>query len=163
MVKLQVGVDDTDKIGVGATWSLANEIAHQLNKAKGVEYLNHTLVQLYPGTPERTTNCVATALTFGVKPDKMMWFKKKLTNKFKELTSSRHTGLAFFEGIRIPKMLVQFANQARSQLVTIEDARFVAEILGIDLNEVTGNRGLIGATAALGFAERQDEAVKPAV
>jgi methanogenesis imperfect marker protein 11 len=163
MLKLQVGVDDTDKIGEGATWSLANEIGHELNFDKDIEYLNHTLVQLYPGTPEKTTNCVATVLTFGVKPNKLGWLKKELANKFHELTSSKQTGLAFLDGIRIPKMLEQFAHEARSKLVTIDDARNLADRLNIELHEVTGDRGLIGATAALGFAEKQDEAVEPAV
>jgi methanogenesis imperfect marker protein 11 len=163
MMKLHVGVDDTDKPGVGATWSLANEIGCELDKEDGIEYLNHTLVQLYPGTPTKTTNCVATVLTFAVAINKMEYIQNKLKDQFKKLTLSEHTGLAFWSGISIPKALVQFSDQAREKVVTISEAQNVAQQVNITLLPVTGDRGLIGATAALGYSENQDSAVKPAV
>ncbi|WP_455393181.1 methanogenesis marker protein 11 [[Eubacterium] cellulosolvens] len=159
-LKLQVGVDDTDKPGAGATWSLANEIAVELSKSKGIDYLNHTLVQLYPGTPEKTTNCVATVMTFAVEKDRMGHLKNELQQGFSRATLSKHTGLAFWSGISIPNKLRQFANRARAEVVTIEQTKNMANELDIELQTVTGVRGCIGATAALGYAERQDEAVK---
>jgi methanogenesis imperfect marker protein 11 len=163
MFKLQVGVDDTDKPGVGATWSLANEIAYKLGKKKGIEYLNHTLVQLFPGTPERTTNCVATVLSFAVKPERLEFIKSELADRFTKLTQSEHTGLAFMVGISIPKKLIRFSARARKQVVTIEQAEKLANELEIELISTTdgASRGLIGAVAGLGYAENQDYAVRP--
>lgn len=160
MTKIQVGVDDTDKPGAGATWSLANEIAFQVGGLKGIEYLNHTLVQLYPGTPEKTTNCVATVLTFAVAKDKLELLKNELISCFSDLTFSEHTGLTFWTGISIPEKIIRFSNQARTEVVTIEQAKSVAEVSQIELQPVSGERGLIGAVAALGYAERQKEAVR---
>jgi methanogenesis imperfect marker protein 11 len=160
MIKIQVGVDDTDKPGAGATWSLANEIAFQVGEQKGIEYLNHTLVQLYPGTPEKTTNCVATVLTFAVTQDKLGWLKNELLRRFSEDTLSKHTGVAFWSGISIPDDLLLFSNQARKSIVTIDQAKKAAKDAGIDLQTVTGERGFIGAVAGLGYAERQEEAVR---
>ncbi len=162
MLKLQVGVDDTDKAGSGATWSLANEIAYHLGKQDGIEYLNHTLIQLYPKAPERTTNCVATVLTFGVRPAKLSYLKKELYRQFKALTLSDHTALAFWSGIELHDELVKFSSLARKEVVTLAKTISLAEKLGIELVDVTGNRGLIGAVAGLGFAEKQDSAVIPA-
>jgi methanogenesis imperfect marker protein 11 len=165
MFKLQVGVDDTDKPGVGATWSLANEIAYELGKQKGIEYLNHTLIQLYPGTPDRTTNCVATVLSFAVLPEKLEYIKRELTDRFSELTQSEQTGLAFMVGISIPKKLIRFSARARKQVVTLEQAKKMANELEIELVSIAsaGDRGLIGAVAGLGYSEKQDHAVRPMV
>ncbi len=160
MVKLQVGVDDTDKPGAGATWSLANEIAYTLSKQEGVEYLNHTLVQLFPGTPEKTTNCVSSVLTFAVKPDKFDYLKNELMNQFSTHTLSKHTGLAFWSGINIPKKLTQFSDLARQQIVTNEHTKYLASALDISMIPVTGERGCIGAVAGLGYAENQEKAIK---
>src|SRR5512136_1320614 len=40
--KVIIGVDDTDKADEGATWSLVNEIAFELSKKAGVDYLEHS-------------------------------------------------------------------------------------------------------------------------
>ncbi len=163
MLKIQVGMDDTDRPGAGATWSLANEIGFQLGKDPGIEYLNHTLVQLFPGTPEKTTNCVGTVLTFAIKPELMNEFKKKISRKFELLTLSNNTALAFWEGIVIPNQLVRFSNNARKRVVTITEAIKIADRLGIELVPITGERGIIGAVASIGYAERQDLAIRPAI
>jgi methanogenesis imperfect marker protein 11 len=163
MCKLQVAMDDTDKAGEGATWSLANEIAYEISKEEGIEYLNHTLVQLYPGTPEKTTNCVATVLTFAIEQNLLTNFKKKLIQRLKELTLSDQTGLAFYDKIIPSHEMITFSERARTQVVTIEEAKQLAIKNGIDFVSVTGDRGLIGATAALGLAEQHERAVKPAV
>jgi methanogenesis imperfect marker protein 11 len=160
MVKVQVGVDDTDKKGAGATWSLANEIAVEFAKSYGIHYLNHTLVQLFPGTPERTTNCVATVLTFAVKPDRVNYLKNELKKRFLAHTLSEQTGLAVWEGVVVPKEIKEFSNNAKKRVVTIEDAKKIASAQHIDLVKVTGARGFIGAVAGIGYAEEQEQAVK---
>ncbi len=160
MLKVHVGVDDTDRPGAGATWSLANEIGYNLNRQGWAEYLNHTLVQLYPGTPEKTTNCVATVLTFAVIPKKLNGFKKKIIKEFKRLTLSENTGLTFYQGIEIPKKLILTSNAARRRIITLSKVKMIAKELSIDLEPVSGERGLIGAFAALGYAEEQEKAVK---
>ena len=162
-LKMHVGVDDTDKAGAGATWSLANEIAFELSKKDGIEYLNHTLVQLYPATPEKTTNCVATVLTFAVDETKLTWLSEELKRQFEKLTLSMHTGLALFKGIQIPKSLIEFSNLARTRVVTLKEVYKIAQTEQIELHRITGERGLIGATAAIGYSENHELAVKPAV
>ena len=39
-------------------------------RIEGVEFLNMRLIQLNPKVPQKTTNCVGSALNFAVKPGK---------------------------------------------------------------------------------------------
>ncbi|UCH89249.1 MAG: DUF1743 domain-containing protein [Thermoplasmata archaeon] len=160
MYKIHVGIDDTDTKEIGATWSLSNEIGYQASKKSGVEYLNHTIVQLYPQAPGKTKNCVATVLTFGVRPNRrdtlIEFIKKELTTH----SVSDDTGMAVWEGIKIPTRMRQFSNKCRTGIVTLKSTKKLAEALNIQLTEITGQNGLIGATAALSYAEKHLKAVK---
>lgn len=163
MLKLHIGIDDTDKGSEGATWSLANELGVKVAQEQGIEYLNHTLVQLFPMAPTKTKNCVATVLTFAVLPAKRSKLIKKLTNLLKRETLSDDTGLAIFEGIKIPRGLTSFSDRVRAKLINISQARKAAAKLGVELIEITGETGLIGALGAIGYAERHEVAIEPAV
>jgi len=160
MVKIHIGIDDTDRSDAGATWSLANEIGVKVAEKKCIEYINHTLVQLFPMAPNKTKNCVATVLTFAVQPDKKETLIKSVSKLLKRETLSRDTGIAVFEGIKIPNQLTKFADKVRSKLISVEDTLKFADKYSIELIEITGEAGLVGAAGALGYAERHEEAVK---
>ncbi|NMC60845.1 MAG: hypothetical protein GYA51_15895, partial [Candidatus Methanofastidiosa archaeon] len=86
--KIVVGIDDTDTKEEGATWSLANELAYRVEQEGLADYLRHTLIQLYPKNPHKTQNCVSTALTFGVEPNKIPIFKESIFELFEKYTLS---------------------------------------------------------------------------
>ncbi|MCD7782260.1 MAG: hypothetical protein LUG89_06150, partial [Methanosphaera sp.] len=65
--KVIIGLDDTDIPTEGATWTLANNIANQIQQEKGYKYLEHITCQLYPNNPNKTKNCVSIILVFAVK------------------------------------------------------------------------------------------------
>ena len=161
MIKIHVGIDDTDKKGKGATWSQANEIAYFLNKKDGIEYLNHTLIQLYPHAPNKTTNCVSTVLTFGVLPTKRQYLIDEIIKNLKKETFSDDTAIAILEGIEIPKKLVDYSDRARKEIVTVENALKVANETKVDIIKITGENGIIGALAGLGYSEQIEKAVIP--
>lgn len=164
MRKITIGVDDTDSAGEGATWGLCNEIAYEISeRMRGVEYLHHTIVQLYPKAPKKTTNCVSIALTFGVLPEVEEDFIEEIKMLLKERTSSDETGMAVFRGIVIPERLRRYSDEVRTRLVSLEDAMRIASECNVELYEITGRGGFIGAVAAIGYAERTDEAVVPGV
>jgi len=160
-VKLHIGIDDTDARDQGATWSLGNELGCEAGSMEGVSYLNHTLVQLYPFAPGKTTNCVATVLTFAVPPEDKESFIEHFARRLGEATTSKHTGMAVLEGIVIPAELKEYTRQARTRVVDVEELRALEGV--VRLVEVTGRRGLIGAAAALGMAEEHEAAVVPGV
>lgn len=159
-VKLHVGIDDTDNGREGATWSLANEIGYKMGKKQGVSFINHTLVQMFPHAPHKTTNCVATVLTFAVGPQKKNALVKELLKELGSKTLSKNTGMAVFEGISIPKRLFEFSQDARSRLVTAKEAMALCDL--VDIYQVTGEEGIIGAVGALGMSEEHEAAVVPA-
>ncbi len=158
--KLIVGIDDTDKSDEGATWSLVNELANEISsRFRGVDYLEHAIVQLYPQNPHKTQNCVAVAVSLAAPQG--LW--RKLINAFEEglakHTLSKETGMAFFRGIDVPKPLRDYADRAKASMVTIDDARAAAKANGVEAISITGERGLIGAVASIAYVDSPDAAV----
>lgn len=157
--KIVVGVDDTDTKEEGATWSLANELAYRVEQEGLADYLRHTLIQLYPKNPHKTQNCVSTALTFGVEPNKIPIFKESIFELFKKYTLSKETGLVLLYGIGVDKELRNYSHKVKSSMVSIEEAIDFSKRLK-NLEVLMDNWGLIGAIAALGYSEDPTEAVR---
>ncbi|MBM4240291.1 MAG: DUF1743 domain-containing protein [Euryarchaeota archaeon] len=157
--KVVIGIDDTDTKEEGATWTLANNIGFELSNM-GFEFIDHVIVQLYPHNPNKTQNCVAVALVFAVKPDERQKLVEKTFKMLEKSTLSNKTAIAIMEGIIVPKKLRSYAEDAKKSMITVEEAEKVAEEVGIELIEVTGSRGKIGALAALGLYDDIKEAVK---
>jgi tRNA(Ile2) C34 agmatinyltransferase TiaS len=131
-----------------------------MGKKRGVSFINHTLVQMFPRAPHKTTNCVATVLTFAVSPQKKNALVKDLLKELGASSLSKNTGMAVFEGISIPKRLFEFSQTARSRLVTAKEAMALSDL--VDIYQVTGEEGIIGAVGALGMSESHEGAVVPA-
>ena len=85
MEKVIIGIDDTDTKEEGATWVLANEIGKLVEKEGIGYYIDHTIIQLYPGNPDKTQNCVSIALTFAVYPKYKYKIKELIKNHLKEI------------------------------------------------------------------------------
>jgi len=157
--KVVIGIDDTDTKDEGATWTLAHNIGAKLTKY-GYQYLDHITVQLYPHNPNKTQNCVAIALVFAVKQDEKDKLVKEVVRLLKEDTLSNETAIAVIQGIQIPEELRSYAGAAKKSMITVEEAEKVAESVGVELVEVTGSQGKIGALAALGVYNDIEEAAK---
>lgn len=158
--KIIIGIDDTDTADEGATWSLVNEIAFEISKHKGVDYLEHAIVQLYPQNPFKTQNCTSNSVSFAVPHE----LKDTIINKFKDViterTLSKETGMAYLSGLVIKDGLKTFARRVKTEMVTVEDAERAAMVNDVGLFRITGSRGLIGAVAAIPYVESPDEAVR---
>ncbi len=158
--KLIVGIDDTDRADEGATWSLVNELANDVrSRFRGVEYLEHAIVQLYPQNPHKTQNCVAIAVSFAVPPGSWRGVIRAFREMLAEHTLSKETGMAFFRGIDIPAPLREYADRAKTSMVTVEEARAAAKAGGVEAIPITGERGIIGAVASIAYVEDPDAAV----
>lgn len=158
--KIIIGVDDTDRKDEGATWSLVNEISYRISLEMDVDYLEHSIVQLYPRNPYKTQNCVAISVSFAASPNK----KAKLINNFEEMlrdfSLSDYTGMAIFEGIIFNERLMNYAKKAKTSMIEIQETYEVASQCDVILLKVKGERGLIGALAAIPYVENPDEAVR---
>ncbi len=154
------GIDDTDSPTSGATWALANEIGHQIGARKKIHYTGHCINQLFPQNPHKTQNCVSIAISFAVVPNERARLIKEVKRLLIEHSESDETGLAVHTGIEVPDAVKRYARMAKMRMVEIEDARLAAKKWGIELSEITGERGLIGALAAIGFYDDPDAAVR---
>jgi methanogenesis imperfect marker protein 11 len=145
--RLILGIDDTDTKEKGATWVLGLKLGREM--PHGI-LMTHKIIQLNPHAPQKTTNCSSTGLAFAVRPDEVAravsWARKFVA----ENTYSDQSVIAVFEGLDVPESLVAYGKDAKQKILTIQDAERLAQLTGVELVEVTGRRGAIGALAAIG-------------
>ncbi|MBP8685731.1 MAG: DUF1743 domain-containing protein, partial [Methanomassiliicoccales archaeon] len=137
----------TDTKQQGASWSMVLKVARECPVGT---LLEHKIVQLNPNVPEKTTNCVSVGVSFAVRekdlPALLAYFKEALRKN----TFSQETTMAYFVGLRIPKELEEYGWRAKSVIYNIGQAMDVASRNGVEVVEITGRRGTIGAVAAIG-------------
>ena len=147
MVRVIIGVDDTDTKEKGASWVTSLKMATTCPYGK---FLEHKIIQLNPKAPNKTTNCCSTAASFAVEPKdvgKLIDYCKDFVAKD---TVSDDTVMTVFTGLRIPEALRKWSWEAKSVLYTKEEALKVAGENGVDVICITGDKGAIGAVAAIG-------------
>ncbi len=147
MVRVIIGVDDTDTKEKGASWVTSLKMATTCPYGK---FLEHKIIQLNPKAPNKTTNCCSTAASFAVEPKdvgKLIGYCKDFVAKD---TVSDDTVMTVFTGLRIPEALRKWSWEAKSVLYTKEEALKVAGENGVDVICITGDKGAIGAVAAIG-------------
>jgi methanogenesis imperfect marker protein 11 len=141
-----LGLDDTDTKEKGATWVLGLRLGKEA--PRGV-FLSHKIVQLNPNAPQKTTNCASTGVSFAAKEEEIdgiiSWAKEFVAGN----TFSEHTSLASYIGLDIPRRLTRFGAEAKEMILSIPDAEHAARESGVEVHEITGRRGAIGAVAAI--------------
>ncbi len=154
-IRITIGIDDTDTKESGATWVLASKCAEAC-KIKGVEYLNMRLIQLNPKVPNKTTNCVGTALNFAVLPEKegeLLAFVKEF---IESRAVSKDTGIAVYRGLKILES--PYLMKVKTEYLNREECEKEAERLGIEYIDSAKSKGRIGALGAILWANRGVEA-----
>ncbi|MCZ7357549.1 MAG: DUF1743 domain-containing protein [Candidatus Methanoperedens sp.] len=152
--RVLVGIDNTDSKEVGATWTLAHNIAAAVDSIES-KYISHTLVQLYP-VPDKTQNCVATVLEFACMDGAKKSLIEKIKEGLEEYSVSSETGmvaLADFDA----SSLAEYSRLCRSGMITKELTIKTARESGVEI--CIGGKGIIGALAALPWFSRNDESV----
>jgi tRNA(Ile2) C34 agmatinyltransferase TiaS len=123
----------------------------------GVEFLNMRLVQLNPAVPNKTTNCVSSALNFAVRPGKIPTLLEAVRLFVEKNTFSKDTGIAFCRGIE-NFTDAPVARQIKTEIMTREQAEKAAEDLGIEFLDTFNGKGRIGALGAVVWGNRGTEA-----
>lgn len=147
MKRLIIAIDDTDSKDEGASWVLMLELMKNMPHAQP---LQHKIVQLNPEVPEKTTSCVSIAASFAVESKNIKDTIDFAVDFVKERTLSTHSSMAIFIGLEIPKDLVDYGIAAKTRIFTRAEAEDVAKENLVRLIVITGNRGKIGALAAIG-------------
>jgi methanogenesis imperfect marker protein 11 len=150
------GIDDTDTKEKGATWVMALKCAESCT-IEGVEFLDMRLIQLNPAVPEKTTNCVGSALNFAVRPDRIEALKDHVCRFVEEHTLSESTGIAFRKGIHVQANSPAF-RAIKTEVLTKEQVAREAQVLGIEFLDRNNRKGRIGAFGAVLWAGRGIEA-----
>ena len=154
--KICFGIDDTDTKTEGATWVMALKCAESC-RIDGVEFLNMRLVQLNPAVPNKTTNCVGSALNFAVRSDKVKALQEYVCAFAEKNSVSKDTGVAFYRGIGFGIDSPAF-KRVKTEIMTLEEAESDARALGIEFLDHNGRKGRIGALGAVLWGNRGIEA-----
>jgi methanogenesis imperfect marker protein 11 len=154
--KICIGIDDTDTKTEGATWVMALKCAGAC-AIEGVEFLNMRLVQLNPAVPNKTTNCVSSALNFAVKPGKVDELTEFIRVFVEKNTFSPDTGIAMYRGLAFTEES-PVHNRVKTEILTIEEVEREAKNLGIAFVDRNGRKGRIGAFGAVLWGNEGTEA-----
>lgn len=150
MVRVIIGIDDTDTKEKGATWATALAMAKSC--PVGI-FMDHKLIQLNPKCPNKTTNCCSSAVSFAVKEEEIPKLIEYCFDYIKENSYSEDAVMTVFRGLDIPKALSEFGWSAKSVMYKLEDVERIAAENGVQIISVTGTGGIIGAVAAIGCAD----------
>jgi methanogenesis imperfect marker protein 11 len=147
MIRAVFAVDDTDTKEKGASWVLMLKAARE---APVGHLLVHRIVQLNPNVKEKTTQCVAVGVSFAVEEKEFSTLRQHVIDYIKKGTFSQNTVLAIYKGLRIPEVVLKYGLRAKRELLKVEDAVSAAKEGKVELVEITGPRGAIGALAGIG-------------
>ncbi|HEY9246662.1 MAG TPA: methanogenesis marker protein 11 [Candidatus Methanoperedens sp.] len=152
--RVLVGIDNTDSKEVGATWTLAHNIAESVDSIEN-KYISHTLVQLFP-VPDRTQNCVATVLEFACIENTGKELLEEIKDGLLRYSVSPETGMVALTGFDA-SALMEYSRLCRSRMITQDLTIRTAEESGVKI--CIGGKGIIGALAALPWFSQNDESV----
>jgi methanogenesis imperfect marker protein 11 len=156
LVRVIIGIDDTDTKEKGATWVAGLKLGTQCPIGKFIE---HKIVQLNPDAPNKTTNCCGTAVSFAVKESEIPALIEYAADFIRKESYSEDAIMTVFQGLEIPKGLADFGWDCKSILFKPEDAVRVAEENGVQIISLNGGtKGVIGAVAAIGCFDMGEKA-----
>ncbi len=155
MVRVVIGIDDTDTKEKGASWVVGLKLGTSCPIGR---FIDHRIIQLNPKVPNKTTNCCSTAISFAVKEKDIPDLIEYCREFIKINSYSEGAVMTVYKGLKIPDQLSKFGWEAKSIIFTKEDAIKVAEENGVQIISITGMKGVIGAVAAIGCFDFGDKA-----
>lgn len=147
MVRVIIGIDDTDTKEKGASWVVSLKLGMECPIGR---FLEHKIIQLNPKVPNKTTNCCSTAVSFAVKEEEIPALIEYAVDFVRKQSYSEDAVITVFQGLEVPEKLRDYGWSCKSVLYTTDDAIEVAEETGVQIISVTGLKGVIGAVAAIG-------------
>jgi methanogenesis imperfect marker protein 11 len=155
MVRVIIGLDDTDTKEKGASWVVALKLGTSCPIGR---FIDHKIIQLNPKVPNKTTNCCSTAVSFAVKEEDIPMLVEYCRDFIKENSYSEDAVMTVYKGLKVPAVVMKFGWDAKSIIFKVEDAIKIAEENGIQIISVTGMKGVIGAVAAIGCFDYGEKA-----
>jgi tRNA(Ile2)-agmatinylcytidine synthase len=151
--EFHIGIDDTDSTLGGCTTYTASVLFQELS-SKGFKPLDFPwLVRLNPNIPWKTRGNGALSLHFTLEEEQLSEVKRIALATVESNTDLRQRradpAVVFLKG-PVPGFLSEFSNKALHDVLSIDQARHVAESNNVEVHLLKGSRGLIGALASLG-------------
>ena len=97
-------------------------------------------------------------MSFAVREEDIPRLIEYCVDFLKKESYSTDAVMTVFQGLEVPKRLVEYGWSAKSTMYTREDAVKVAEECGVQIISITGTDGTIGAVAAIGCVDLGPEA-----
>jgi tRNA(Ile2)-agmatinylcytidine synthase len=157
--EFHIGIDDTDS-RLGGCTTYATTLLFQELVSKGFKPLDFPwLVRLNPNVPWKTRGNGALSLHFTLEEEQLQDVKKIAISTIESTTdlSQRSTdpAVVFLKG-PVPTPLSEFSTKALYDILSVREARQIAEALDAETYLLKGARGLVGALAAIGANFCQD-------
>ena len=151
--EFHIGIDDTDSRLGGCTTYTAALLFQEL-VSKGLKPIDFPwLVRLNPNIPWKTRGNGALSLHFSLEEEQLNEVKKIVIAVVERTTdlSQRATdpAVVFLKG-PVPSSLGEFSVRALHDILSVREARNVADAVGAETHLLKGSRGLVGALASLG-------------
>ncbi|HEX9239577.1 MAG TPA: tRNA(Ile)(2)-agmatinylcytidine synthase [Candidatus Bathyarchaeia archaeon] len=157
--EFHIGIDDTDSRLGGCTTYTAALLFQEL-VSKGFKPLDFPcLVRLNPNIPWKTRGNGALSLHFTLEEEQLQEVKKIVVAAIERTTdlSQRSTdpAVVFLKG-SVPTPLSEFSARALHSILSVREARHIAEAVEAEAHLLKGPRGLVGALASIGANFCQD-------
>ena len=143
-----IGIDDTDSREGGATFALALALLQHLGKLAGVLPIGHRVVMLNPTLEGKTVGNSASLLELAIEPAVCPRVIEAVLRFVEDEAFSPDWGVAIKQGFQVPGALRDFGGEARTRIISRDQALEVAASSGVLLR---GGRGVIGALAAVAY------------
>jgi tRNA(Ile2)-agmatinylcytidine synthase len=159
-VEFHIGIDDTDSPRGGCTTYTMSLLSENL-QCNGLEIDGYPcLVRLNPNVPWKTRGNAATSLHLNIPENKIGEVKEAAIRTVKETSDisqpNTDPAIAFLKG-PVPSSLREFYSRALTDVLTVDEATNLTKEAGVDSCLLKGNRGLIGALAAVGADLDRDD------
>ena len=151
--QFHIGIDDTDSRLGGCTTYTATLLFQEL-VSKGVKPIDFPwLVRLNPNIPWKTRGNGALSLHFSLEEEQLDEVKKIALAIVEQTTDhtqrSTDPAVVFLKG-PAPTALSEFSTRALYDILSVREARHVADAVGAETHLLKGSRGLVGALASIG-------------
>jgi tRNA(Ile2)-agmatinylcytidine synthase len=153
LTEFHIGIDDTDSRDGGCTTYTATLVFQALCRA-GFKPLDFPwLVRLNPNIPWKTRGNGALAIHMLINDDAVA-VARGIALEIVESASDKSApqtdpGVVFLNG-PVPLALREYSSRALYDVLSVREARRVAETVNAEAHQIKGSRGIIGSLAAIG-------------
>ena len=152
LMKVTIGIDDTDSQEGGATFALALALLNQVSRIKGVLPISHHVAMLNPAVFRKTAGNSASFIEVAVQPGRYSALVEKTQKFLSDESLSAEWGLAVRKGLIVPEGLREYGRMVRTRVIPRTVAEATAESFGIQLIGGEGVIGALGAVALTGLS-----------